>query len=110
MSYDWTQHLAQSSTIDSGGRVGSSAGGRLYIGVSVSELRTDFDFWVSYVSTIVERYLLPARDDVDVRAAFCNVLLDLLDDYEREAEVRAGARKDLGAVNPAPLAFDWSGE
>lgn len=92
MSYDWTQHLNPDRI--SGGRAGRRpARSAVVIGVSASELRTDFDFWVHYLRTIVDGWLLPNRDDEERRCSFCNAMLDLLDSWDREAEVFAGLRK-----------------
>lgn len=102
MTYDWTKHTRR-STIESGGRAGASAGGRVYIGVSVSDLRTDYNFWESYIRTIVESYLLPNCDGIQNREYVVDAILDVLDKYEREAEMLVGLRKDLGSVNPDQL-------
>lgn len=75
----------------------------------MSELRLDFEFWVSYISTVVERYLLPNRDEDFDRTYFCNAILDLLDNYERNrmADAFGTPRKDLGSVQDQ-LAFDFN--
>lgn len=108
MSYDWTRHV-KASTLKSGGRVGAPAGGRVFISVPVTELRNDFEFWVGYLGSIVERYLLPNRDEIVERTYFCDAILDLLDNYERELEVLAGMREPplpRGSVQDQPLDFD----
>lgn len=109
MDYKAWKALQNRATISSGGRAGGRRAG-IYIGVSVSELRSDPAFWVSYIRSVFNEWVLPHCYENDSLESLCSGIVAAMDTYDCGCEIEAGLRcaddEDLGSVNPDQLAFD----